>query len=184
MNISNTGFWDCASLEEHSFDASLAKAISTVLKNEGVSTVMDIGCGGGQYVDYLRGNDFAARGVDGNPNTEKFCKWCICRDVSVPTALGYNDCVISLEVGEHIPQQFEDNFLDNVCKSSYDLAILSWAVPGQGGHGHINEWDNSHVAMQMLVRGFVPVPHHQSFLREAAELKWFKNTIMVFRRNK
>ena len=43
-----------------------------------------------------------------------------------------------MEVAEHIPQQYEQIFLDNLVRLAKEGIILSWGVPGQRGHSHIN----------------------------------------------
>jgi len=53
------------------------------------------------------------------------------------------DWVVSIEVGEHIDQAFEDTFFDNLVKLSEKGVVLSWAVEGQGGFQHVNEQSNA-----------------------------------------
>ena len=52
----------------------------------------------------------------------------------------------SLEVAEHIPLENEEAYLDNCCKLCEIGCILSWALPGQGGLGHVNEQPNEYVS--------------------------------------
>jgi tryptophanyl-tRNA synthetase len=90
------------------------------------------------------------------------------------------DCVLSLEVGEHIPKEYESVFIDNVCSHTNNLLIISWAVVGQGGDGHINCQNNEYVINQIESRGLLYNPLKSKELRESATIGWFKNTIMVF----
>ncbi|KAK7004434.1 hypothetical protein BgiMline_005954, partial [Biomphalaria glabrata] len=39
------------------------------------------------------------------------------------------DWVLSIEVGEHIPPQYEDTYLDNLARHAREGLILSWASP-------------------------------------------------------
>jgi hypothetical protein len=89
---------------------------------------------------------------------------------------------MSLEVGEHLPAQYEGVFLDNVVRHAVRNVLLSWAVPNQGGHLHINEKPNTVVIEQMKLRGFEYDEEESLQLRDVATLTWFKNTLMVFRR--
>ena len=41
--------------------------------------------------------------------------------------------VMSLEVGEHIPADYEAIFLDNLARHAKEGVLLSWARPNQGG---------------------------------------------------
>ena len=61
-------------------------------------------------------------------------------------APGLHDAVLSLEVGEHIPEDYEDIYLENLDRHADKIIILSWAVPEQGGFGHVNERDNGYIA--------------------------------------
>jgi hypothetical protein len=49
------------------------------------------------------------------------------------------------QVGEHIPAAAMDAFLGNLLRHARRGLVLSWAVPGQGGHFHINELPNQAV---------------------------------------
>jgi 2-polyprenyl-3-methyl-5-hydroxy-6-metoxy-1,4-benzoquinol methylase len=55
------------------------------------------------------------------------------------------DCVISLEVGEHIPQKSESVFINNLISHTKQYLILSWATPGQVGDAHVNEQDADYI---------------------------------------
>jgi 2-polyprenyl-3-methyl-5-hydroxy-6-metoxy-1,4-benzoquinol methylase len=60
-------------------------------------------------------------------------------DLSSRKWLGHQfDWILSLEVGEHIPHQLEDVFIGNLVRHAKKGIILSWAVPGQEGHHHVN----------------------------------------------
>ncbi|CAL4114078.1 unnamed protein product [Meganyctiphanes norvegica] len=91
------------------------------------------------------------------------------------------DWAVSLEVGEHIPKESEDVFIDNIARHACKGIVLSWAVPGQNGQGHINNQYNKHVIKQLEKRGFEHALSSQTFLRKAVLLPWFINTIMVFK---
>jgi len=48
------------------------------------------------------------------------------------------DLAISLEVAEHLPEQFADLFVKTLILHS-DIILFSAAIPGQGGQNHLNE---------------------------------------------
>ena len=104
-------------------------------------------------------------------------------DLSEPVDLGEKyDWVISLELGEHIPKRFEKTFINNLITHAKNGIILSWAVKGQGGVGHVNCQNNDYVKARMKELGFVDDIRAEEFLRKRAWRPWFKNTIMVFRK--
>lgn len=160
-------------------DPGVAAQLLVILNG---SSVLDLGAGLGQYgaawgdlVDY--------RARDGALNVEEFTKGLVCwADLSVP--LGFvepaRDFVVSLEVGEHIPIEGEAAFLDNVAAKAKFCALVSWAVPGQGGHSHVNERTNEYVEAQMAARGFTRVFEMEKRVRAAAKYEWFRNTFMAF----
>lgn len=48
------------------------------------------------------------------------------------------DLAVCLEVAEHLPPSAADLFVDGLCAVA-PLVVFSAAVPGQGGHAHLNE---------------------------------------------
>jgi 2-polyprenyl-3-methyl-5-hydroxy-6-metoxy-1,4-benzoquinol methylase len=105
-------------------------------------------------------------------------------DLTVPqTLITPYDFVLCLEVGEHIPQQHEQMFLDNLNKFVGRDLVMSWAVPGQySASGHVNNQPNEYVIEQMWSRGLRYQKKMTKILRGYSTLKWFKNTLLVFRR--
>lgn len=96
------------------------------------------------------------------------------------TNLPVFDFVLSLEVGEHIPPEKESIFLDNLAGHALYGIILSWAIPGQDGSGHVNLHENDYIVGEMKKRGFEINWELSDMLRETSWWPWFKNTIMVF----
>jgi hypothetical protein len=93
--------------------------------------------------------------------------------------------VLCLEVAEHIHRRFEATLLDNVDRYCSRMVVISWAIPGQRGRGHVNCRPNSYVFEQFRGRGFELLPEMTFALREAAEddVRYFRNTLLVFRRS-
>lgn len=184
MNISPTGAFLCEKPDEHKFDEKLAEAILKQLFRWKVDSVLDFGCGSGAYVDYFSKWQMWAVGYDGNPNTPRFSPHCYFKDLSVPIESEPADCVLSLEVGEHIPKQFEQVFLDNVANHAEKHVILSWFPRPGEGIGHVNEQTNSYIVNEMEKRGFLFMPEVAAEFRATATLWWFKESILVFQRVK
>jgi hypothetical protein len=124
-------------------------------------------------------------GYDGSPNVEQVTNGHVKHlDLSKPQDLGKTwDWVMSLEVGEHIPKEFEYTYLTNVLKPVSEGIVLSWARRGQGGRSHVNELNNTEVVERLDRKGFYPDMDLWEELRKRATLFWFKNTLMVFRPN-
>jgi hypothetical protein len=110
-------------------------------KNEKLS-LLDIGSGVGQYGIWIQHNELAAskiswQGFDGAGNVESFTngrvKWI---DVTSPLFDSIEpsdfraDFILSLEIGEHIPPETTDTFLNLLDKHVKYGIILSWGIPG------------------------------------------------------
>lgn len=184
--IQPNGIWTNKNQNEHAFDESLAYCIVNYLKDKGFQSILDLGAGNGSYVRYFNQNDLQSDGYDGNPFTPEITNGlCGVADLSKTLLLEKQyDCVMSLEVGEHIPKFYEEIFLGNIIRHTKDLVILSWAVPGQGGHGHVNCLENSYIKTLMKEYGFENRIYVENIFRRVCDLSWFKNTVMVFQRIK
>jgi hypothetical protein len=139
-------------------------------------TVADLGCGKGWYVNALAKGGIPVIGVDGNPSvTQLTGTWS---DGDIVPVYKQADLAEPLDV----PAQYSDQLLDNVCRTANKQVIISWAVPGQQGTGHVNCQPNEWVQEQMERRGFIRNAVIEAMLRDAATLPYFKNTLMVYDR--
>lgn len=183
--LNNTGSWAIKDMNEHAFDSNLALSISKFIKKNKLKNCVDFGCGPGEYVKFLRSKKIKCDGYDGNEYTEEITNGkCKILDLTSDFELSNKfDCVISLEVGEHIPKELENKFIYNICKHSLGYAIVSWAIPGQGGYGHVNCQTNEYIKKQFKGFGFSPCNLAEEELRKESTLSWFKNTIMVFKKD-
>lgn len=198
MKINETGFWENETAEGHAHDEGLAKALVKFFNDQPRKrhslNVIDIGCGDGYYLNYLNRSSEDEKifclGVDGNPNTklmagEKSFVW----DLTQPMEFNVGHWVLCLEVGEHIPQELEAIFINNLHAHNRDGIVLSWAVRGQGGDGHVNCLDNIEVIRKIVPLGYEYDDKASAFLRSQCATYpkdgyWFRNTVMVFRKNK
>lgn len=186
MRINDKGFWENPTKEGHAHDCRLAGAILKVLRSYKCDTLVDFGCGTGEYARFFKRHGLVVEAYDGNPYTQQLTgNIGQVKDLSQRFDLGKKfKCVMSLEVGEHIPEEFEQAFLDNIAnhreQDELGLIILSWAVPGQDGDGHVNCRSNDYIMQQMQDRGYYLLDDSTRQLRKAASLWWFKNSLMVF----
>jgi SAM-dependent methyltransferase len=184
--INKNGFWESTDSSGHLFDKPLSEALITFFSEKKANNILDLGCGMGNYTNALLDKSFNCEGFDGNPNTVSLTKGIgKVLDFSIPFKLEKKyDWVLSLEVGEHIPKKYERVFLNNIADHAKNGIVLSWAVPGQNGDGHVNCRSNKYIVKQLKRIGWELDEKAQTELREKATFSWFKNTIMVFRRRK
>lgn len=184
--IHEHGYWEFNDSEsEHIFDPNLSMALIDFFYEEQASTLVDFGCGKGDYVKAFKTCGFDVIGYDGNPNTIRWSDG-LCRiiDLSEPFTLGETfDWVLSLEVGEHIPKKYETIFIENLHRHAKKGIVLSWAIKGQGGYGHVNTQNNEYIKALMASYGYTNDEAAERRLRLESSLPWFRNTIMVFRKS-
>ena len=137
--ISERGYWLNEGDGKYLVDPSLAEGIKEFLKNENCKSLVDLGCGSGWYTRFFNSH-FPCDGYDGHPDTFTNTNGlCSVLDLSYDQKFEKKyDWVMSLEVGEHIPEEYESVFINNLHQNNTFGIILSWAVIGQGGHGHVN----------------------------------------------
>ena len=176
--VDHHGSWRTSTGEGHVDDYPLADALREFI---GGRSVIDFGCGMGAYVDTIGEK---CRGYDGNPHTPILAgDRCKVLDLAVPACVEPADWVLCLEVGEHIPAEFEDVLIGNLHSHNRLGVVISWAIPGQGGFGHVNCRENAYVRGIFHELGYTSDYGAQKQLRDAASTPWFKNTLMVFRRD-
>lgn len=188
IQISPNGQWTSTTFTGHCYDNGLAQGLLRLLPYMGVKTIADLGCGPGWYVALFRKYGYEADGYDGNPNVEKmsaplFANGFYCQCANLTDELEADepfDMVFSLEVGEHIPNKWEDTYLDNLARNSAKYIIMSWAIDGQKGDGHVSCHPNHYIIGKMFERGFFFSTPVSRYLRSCASLFWLKHTIMVF----
>ena len=111
-------------------------------------TLVDVGCATGYVPIKLNTIDgIFAVGVDGSAGVELLGERYRKADLASPLQI-HADWVTTFEVGEHIPVASQALFFRTI-KQAKRGVIMSWARPGQGGNGHINELSVSKVIHEM-----------------------------------
>lgn len=180
--ISSTGYF--IGNVDHITDFALARGILNIMKKDGSITLADFGCGHGEYVNFFIENGVSAIGFDGNPFVQETSKGtCFPLDLSVPSDLDKKfDWVISLEVGEHLPPQYEKIFIENLLRHAKDKLILSWS--NSPGWCHFNLHDNEYIKNILSDLGWDNDPITEKELRSQVSIFWFEDTLMVFKKRK
>ena len=169
--------------DEWWFDEPLAAALARFFQGK---TVGDFGAGIGRYAEFLNAHGVDCRGYDAIPGIDaltggRVVHFDLC-PASPETLSRTFDWVLCLEVMEHIPAELESVALANLDRLNTCGLVISWAVPGQGGQGHVNEQPNRHAIGWFTARGYAHDGNSQQLLRRGARIDWFKSSLMVFRR--
>jgi SAM-dependent methyltransferase len=182
--IHETGYWSKEnSLSHHIHSENLSKWISDYLSQYKDHQIYDFGCGLGNYLNDLSLKGFKKlKGIEADPMNTNQDFEILRLDLSEPFMLDEKGIIICLEVGEHIPEKYQETFLNNIFNNCDKHLIMSWAVRGQGGYGHFNELNNDEIIPLIEGLGFKYLEDISKIVRKLTEdrCSYFRNTIMVF----
>jgi SAM-dependent methyltransferase len=149
------------------------------------SSILDIGCGPGLYVEEMRKLGLCAFGVDSDERlVESIYLWRV--DITKePTATF--DVALSLEVGEHIPEDQATHYIGFIAATGAHALYFSAAAEWQTGPGHINLKPKSYWSGLLNRVGFIlDIRATDEFLMfmegEPMRMGWLMNNGMVFHR--
>jgi SAM-dependent methyltransferase len=184
--ISKSGAWILNKKDfrkEHVYCDILSNKIADYIKILKIHKIYDFGCGAGDYVKKFRNSGIEAYGFDGNPSTFDILN-CRVQDLTEDFSEPPVDFLMCLEVCEHVPKKYEDKLLQNINKhlNPGGTLLLSWAIIGQGGFGHVNCQNNDYVIKKIESMGYSFNKNDTEMFRQLDYINayWFKNTIMVF----
>jgi SAM-dependent methyltransferase len=152
--------------------------------------VLDLGCGSGFLIARLARHGKAVTGVDGSPDSHIFAAAevrhkIMIRDLRQPLDLGRYDLVICSEVAEHLPAAHADTLVASVCRNAVGWVFFTAALPGQGGHGHVNEQPHDYWIDKFRRRGYpFDLPRTMAIRQDLAGslrlIRWFARNAMLF----
>jgi SAM-dependent methyltransferase len=156
---------------------SAEAAVPVIAALTSPQSVLDIGCGMGEWMDAFHledvyGVDITTEGPGGY------------HDLTTPLDLGRQfDLVLCVEVGEHLPNTAADTLVDSIVRHANDNIVFGAAVVGQAGTGHINCQPHNYWHAKFAVRGFEmfdvirPLIAHMD-----AVSPWYRNNTFLYRR--
>ena len=157
-----------------------------LVENLDINSVLDIGCGMGyqmqefmKYCDEVVGVDGSEYATSNSPVKESIFK----HDFSVgelDTEDRFDLCWCC-EFVEHVKEEFRDNFLSSFAFCKY--VAMTHAVPGQGGHHHVNCQPREYWVEHMSRFGFEFDEEMTDQLKElAGKGTHYGNTGLFFRK--
>jgi hypothetical protein len=155
------GTYDLGFYEKHRkyYEAGVGHLATWLKDNVQFTSIVDVGCGvGDMLVPLLEeydclGIDFSDGARDGLTIPKNRY---IDHDLTKPIdwEVKHRDVVMSLEVWEHIPQEFEPTYVANLMAFTPDVLIVSCAADGQWGRHHYNCGDKAHVLQVVGAYGY------------------------------
>ena len=149
----------------------------------GVRSVLDVGCGEGHAVRFFHALGVIAHGIDGLLiNVQRAVYPIALHDLLIGPYIMPVDLVWSCEVAEHIDQEKVDHYLDTLANGM--VVAMTHAVPGQGGHHHVNCQPAEYWIERMRRRGYRLDPALPTYRQVAAgdPTNFFQQTGLVFLR--
>lgn len=120
------------------------KIVPIVIELVKPQSVLDVGCGTGTWLKAFQENGIENFiGIDSHDVTKDQLMISESNFKSLDLLKPFDlhrkfDLVLSLEVGEHLPESSADTYVESLTRHS-EVILFSAAIPGQGGQNHINE---------------------------------------------
>jgi hypothetical protein len=151
------------------------------------SSVVDFGCKLGEWLSL-----FAAHGVSdmlGLDREHRTSDLVIPSDsfrgvdLTHPFALGRTyDLAICLEVAEHLPRHAALPLVAQLTRSA-PVVLFSAAIPGQGGHGHVNEQPHEYWHALFRKAGFETLDCIRPAIWQDAQVAyWYRQNMFLYAR--
>ena len=149
-------------------------------------SVIDVGCGTGIWLAALREKGVAdVLGVDGPwvPREQLAIPERLfqAQDLTAPIELGRSfDLALCLETAEHLPPAAAPRLVESLTRLA-PVVAFSAAIPGQGGHGHVNEQWPSYWAQLFASQGYQCSTGLRARLWRADTLEvWYRQNMLCF----
>lgn len=165
---------------------SAARVLPRVLSLLSARSVVDVGCGDGSWLASLPAlgvTDFM--GIEG--------PWISSQQLKIPTdkvrrmrldqAIRIErrfDLAMSLEVAEHLPAERAESFTADLAALA-PAVLLSAAIPGQGGHHHVNEQWPAYWARLFAGHGYSAVDCLRPAIWSDENIAWwYRQNLLLF----
>ena len=145
-----------------------------------IRSMLDVGCGPGGMLDAAAARGVAATGIDGDPGITR--PDIVVHDYTQgPLVMpAPYDLVWCVEFAEHVEAEYIPHFLATFRAGR--VLLFSHALPGQGGHHHVNEQPADYWAAILTADGWMPDPEATAWVRVWADDRYVRKTGGVWTR--
>lgn len=147
-------------------------AIDYIIKTFDIKSAIDIGCGPGGVVEQFLSRGIDVIGVDGDhlvPRSENLQKVIQIHDYTLGPFDCKRDLAWCVEFVEHVEKKYMPNFLHTFKGCKY--VAMTHAVPGQGGHHHVNCMPPEYWFGALEAVGFELLVDETNAMRKASTMK-------------
>jgi hypothetical protein len=158
--------------------ASASAVIPLVLRVVQPKSVLDVGCGKGEWVKTFWRYGVEALGIDiASPEEDGFLWY----DLTEPLVFDEEfDMVLCLETGEHLPEEAADTLVET-CVTNAPKVVFSAAVPGQEGTGHINCQPHEYWHEKFAAFGYEMSDPFRSALQDNPMVSpWYRDNLFLY----
>lgn len=159
-----------------------------LMENLEFSSVIDIGCGDGQFVgQFIQHGIPNVKGIEGKWILDSLDKsaatWLEIADLTEELIFDSRfDLAICLEVAEHLEEEYADTLIRNLTSAS-DIVVFSAAIPGQGGTNHVNLQYPIYWAKKFAKHGyFVAWDPRKSLWGNKEVAPWYQQNCLVYKK--
>lgn len=181
------GYWGGFCLKKEKYciggnqnhDINLSNELADIFKDK---TVVDLGAGLGWYCPIISKKSKKCDQYDGSVNIEEVTNGKV-KYLNLAESIKFScnyDIVMSIEVAEHIPKEYEDVYINNLIKCSKGGLLITWSKIGQGGHYHVNNKNREDVIKLFNKRGMKYQYGITNRLKNVTKISYLKNNILYF----
>lgn len=164
---------------------SASIVVPAILKLVKAHSVLDIGCGTGEWLAEFKENGVKeVMGIDGDYVSKEALQINHTEfqgiDLNIPFDLSKRyDLAISLEVAEHLNPESSESFVKSIIKHS-DYVLFSAAIPKQKGTHHVNLRKQSYWASLFNDNGYVALDLLRDEIWYLPVQYWYKQNAILY----
>lgn len=157
-----------------------------VIKKYNVSSVLDVGCGEGEALEYFKKKNIRVFGVDGlKENIDKLKEKnidCYQLDLTKEHYVSDKkfDIIWCCELVEHVEEKFINNILNTFLNGK--VVLMTHALPRQRGYHHVNCKNDEYWIGVMENKGFEYLKEESIYSRLLAENTHWNKSGLIFQK--